>query len=63
MTDWLTKQWCGWFHGGGEVKRDCYDRINWQCGKCGRWSDPIDAQTERLLIDSDIEAKLKQKNT
>jgi hypothetical protein len=62
MTDWLTKQWCSWFHGGGKIKRDCYDRINWQCSKCGLWADPVDAQTERLLIASDIEAKLKEKN-
>ena len=42
MIDWLTKQWCSWFHGGGQIKRDCYDRINWQCSKCGRWCDPVE---------------------
>ena len=42
MLDWLTKHWCSWFHGGGQIKRDCYDRINWQCGKCGRWCDPVE---------------------
>jgi hypothetical protein len=62
VADWIAKLWCSWFHGGGEIKRDRYDRINWQCCTCGRWSDPIDSQTERLLIDSDIEAKLKEKN-
>ena len=40
MTDWIAKLWCGWFHGGGQIKRHYYtDRINWQCSKCGRWSD------------------------
>jgi len=40
MTDWLSKWWCDWFHGGGQIKRHYHiDRINWQCGKCGRWSD------------------------
>ena len=39
MTDWIAKLWCDWFH-SGQVKRHYYiDRINWQCGKCGRWSD------------------------
>ena len=42
MTEWLTKQWCSWFHGGGQIKRDCYDRINWQCSKCGRWCAPVE---------------------
>ena len=38
----MRKWWCSWFHGGGEIKRDCYDRINWQCSKCGRWADPVE---------------------
>ena len=38
-ADALEKWWCDWFH-NGQVKRHYYtDRINWQCGKCGRWSD------------------------
>jgi hypothetical protein len=44
MIDWLAKQWCSWFHGGGQIKRDCYDRINWQCSKCGRWCDPVELE-------------------
>ena len=55
----MRKWWCSWFHGGGEIKRDCYDRINWQCSKCGRWADPVDKQTERLSTD----AAIKEKNT
>jgi hypothetical protein len=63
MTDWLSVKWCSWFHGGGHIKRDCYGRINWQCGKCGRWAEPVDTQTERLITDAHIEAKLKEKNS
>jgi hypothetical protein len=62
MTSWLSLYWCSWFHGGGRIKRDCYDRINWQCDKCGRWSMPVDRQTERLITESAIQAKLKEKN-
>lgn len=46
--------WCGWTHGGGDIKRDPYMRINWQCRKCGRWAEPVDLQTERLIVERDI---------
>jgi len=59
----LKTFWCNLFHGGGKIKRDCYGRINWQCTKCLRWSDPVDSQTERLITEEAIEAKLKEKNT
>ena len=59
----LREWWCSWFHGGGNIKSDCYDRINWQCRKCGRWAQPVDKQTEDLIINADIKAKLKEKNT
>ena len=60
MMEW----WCSWFHGGGEIKRDCYDRINWQCVKCGRWSTPVDKQTERVMMERQLaEAMLREKNT
>ena len=56
----LNTLWCDLFHGGGQIKRDCYDRINWQCSKCLRWSDPVDKQTERLITEAAIDAKLKK---
>lgn len=59
----LSTLWCSWLHGGGKIKRDCYDRINWQCSKCGRWCIPVDKQTERLITEAASEAKLKGKNT
>ena len=62
MLDWIAKKWCYSFH-GGDIKRDCYGRINWQCRSCGRWGEPVDKQTERLITDRAIEAKLKEKNT
>jgi hypothetical protein len=38
-ADALEKWWCDWFH-SGQIKRHYYtDLINWQCSKCGRWSD------------------------
>ena len=39
--NWLKEFWCSWTHGGGHIKRDSQDRINWQCQKCGRWADPV----------------------
>lgn len=55
----LRTLWCDIFHRGGEIKRDCYDRINWQCSKCRRWAIPVDLQTERLMTDKAIRAALK----
>jgi len=51
-----------WRFHDGDIKRDCYGRINWQCRDCGRWGEPVDAQTERLMIERDVAAKLKEKN-
>lgn len=46
---------CDWFHGGGDVKRDPQNRINWQCRKCGRWSSqPVELETENRIINSHI---------
>jgi len=59
MIEWLSTKWCSWFH-GGRIKRDCYGRINWQCDKCGRWGEPVDKQTERLIVDAEIRARSKQ---
>jgi len=59
----LRESWCDWFHGGGTIKRDPYGRINWQCDKCGRWGEPVDKQTEQLMIDAHIKKALRRKNT
>ena len=58
----LNTLWCDLFHGGGQIKRDDDGRINWQCNKCLRWSDPVDTMTERLITDAAIKAKLKEKS-
>jgi hypothetical protein len=50
--------WCSWFHGGGDIKRDAQDRINWQCRKCGRWSVPVDQKEEARAV----EQALKERN-
>ena len=42
--------WCSFWHGGGDIKRDEQGRINWQCRKCGRWSDPIEIADEDAVI-------------
>ena len=55
----LRSLWCDLFHGGGKIKRDHYDRINWQCSTCGRWSIPIDRQTEKLMTELHIESARK----
>ena len=52
---WVAKLWCEWTHGGGHIKRDAKGRINWQCSKCGRWSDyPVPLDEERRMTDRDI---------
>ena len=43
----LKALWCELFHGGGTVKHDSLDRINWQCGKCGRWCYPVSEQGDK----------------
>ena len=48
MMDRLQKLWCEWTHGGGHIQRDQQRRINWRCGKCGRWGDyPVPLKDER----------------
>lgn len=55
MRRWVSKLWCSLTHGGGSIERDALGRINWQCCKCGRWSDdPVSPEEERRIIDSDI---------
>lgn len=50
--------WCNWTHGGGRLLRDAQGRINWCCGKCGRWSDnPVPHKQERLQTDAAIRAR------
>ena len=53
---WLQKLVCNLFGHGGHVKRDPLGRINWQCAKCGRWSDPVDPEVERRVVDRELEA-------
>jgi hypothetical protein len=60
MNNWLKVQWCDWFHGGGQIKRDEHGRINWQCDKCGRWADSVEVEEERKMTDSYIIDALKQ---
>ena len=60
----LKALWCELFHGGGTVKHDSLDRINWQCGKCGRWADPVPLEQEQRMTTRAIEAAhgIKEKN-
>jgi hypothetical protein len=54
----LTRWWCDWTHGGGDIKRDLSDRINWQCRKCGRWSEhPVPTVKEYLTTEAAIRAR------
>ncbi len=50
--NWLKNKLCDWFHAGGDIKRDCHGRINWQCRTCSRWAIPVNPQTERLITDN-----------
>ncbi len=51
--------WCDLTHGGGTVTRDPAGRINWQCARCGRWSDPVPLDVE----DATIDYMIKQEET
>ena len=63
MFDWLKKAWCGVAHGGGRIDRDSLGRINWQCARCGRWSDyPVDRNDERREVDRHIEQNKRRSN-
>lgn len=55
--NWLKEFWCSWFHGGGDIKRDAFDCINWQCRKCGRWARPVSNEDEAAVIDDAIRAR------
>ena len=59
MRAWLRQKWCDWTHGGGSIKRDSAGRINWQCRKCGRWSDsPVPLEQERKQTDAALKERL-----
>lgn len=60
MINWLSKNWCNWFHGGGRIKRDNKGCINWQCDKCGRWGEPVEHSVEQRMIERDIREKMKK---
>lgn len=57
MRERIKEFWCSWFHGGGDIKRDHLDRINWQCAKCGRWADPVPLEDEHRQTAKDIARK------
>lgn len=59
--NWLKNKLCDWFHAGGDIKRDYVGRINWQCRTCLRWADPVEQQTERLIIDRSIKEAILAK--
>ena len=55
MRKWLSKIWCAWTHGGGNIERDPEGRINWRCNRCGRWSDePVDPDVEGWVLDHEL---------
>ena len=55
MKNWIKKQWCSYFHGGGTIERDSEGRINWRCAHCGRWSDmPVSLEEEIAQFDKDL---------
>ena len=54
MRERIKEFWCSWFHGGGSIKRDQLDRINWQCGRCGRWADPVSLDDEHRQTAKDM---------
>ena len=56
LARYLARLWCDHFHGGGDIKRDSADRINWQCRRCGRWADSATTrEEERRAVDRDME--------
>jgi hypothetical protein len=57
--NWLKQVWCSWTHGGGVIKRDHLDRINWQCSKCGRWADAVSLEDECKVVEAHMKAMLK----
>lgn len=62
MLHWLKVLWCHATHGGGNIKRDNRGRINWQCDRCGRWSDyPVERKEERRVVDRMIEEHRQSK--
>jgi hypothetical protein len=59
MYEWLKKNMCAYFHGGGRIKRDAVGRINWQCDKCGRWADPVPLEEEEKIIEMHIAKNIR----
>lgn len=51
IIDGMKDLWCDWTHGGGNITRDSIGRINWQCAKCGRWSNPVELADENDATD------------
>lgn len=56
LRDGIAAEWCSLTHGGGWVMRDPLGRINWQCQKCGRWSDPVPLTEEAAATQAAIRA-------
>lgn len=57
IKDYLTVKMCDWFHGGGDIKRDASDRINWQCRLCGRWAGPVSKIDEAAICKKHLQVK------
>ena len=63
IAKFIATKWCDTFHGGGSIVRDNLGRLNWQCKKCGRYSDfPVSLEDEKMVIDRDIEAFKARRN-
>lgn len=50
----IADLWCSWTHGGGIILRDPLGRVNWQCNKCGRWSDPVSHADEAAVVNQQL---------
>lgn len=62
MTSLIRVWWCQLFH-GGDIKRDNWGRINWQCRDCGRWSDhPVSLEDEEQMTSRAIAVWLEKDN-
>ena len=59
--NWLKNKICDWLHAGGDIKRDYSGRINWQCRTCSRWGEPVDPQTELLIVAADIRKAIRDR--
>lgn len=55
MREWLSRTWCAWMHGGGQIERDAHGRIDWRCARCGRWSGkPVPLTDEQKVVDRNV---------